>query len=33
MMCAPNGASMVVVKATALPQRSTMLMWLVPRST
>jgi hypothetical protein len=33
MICAPNGASMVVVKLTALPQRSTMLMWLVPRST
>jgi len=32
MISAPNGASMVVVKLTALPQRSTMLIWLVPRS-
>ena len=33
MIWAPNGASIVVVKLTALPHLSTMLMWLVPRST
>ena len=33
IISAPNGASMVVVKATALPSRSTIVTWLVPCST